>query len=1187
MDSPIDTRILTEKFKGLDYLNISVALVDATFSILHYNAAFVRLFQTAAEGNTPKDFYKLFENFATKIESLKQVGLTSGHLLNFVIPSLKLREYERYFDLHVNKLSQEINAIEGFSITCIEVTEREKELKKLSESASQHVKYLQNTNSAVIIHLNGKIVYANPQAHKMIGAAPGDNLVGMDIMSFVPPEFKEIVFERIKKMLESDVPAEPIEEKLIKLDGNILDVEISAFPVTHEGKPAVETIINDITARKRSERQLKESEKKYSNLVENSQDVIFKLDEEQKFTYLNSAWEHLSGFTIEEVLHTSLLNYIPNATDKEKISERITKINLIGNPDQEVVLQLRTKNDELRYVQFKFYGLYNEQNYLHEIGGAITDIHEAFISRQQLQNVELELKHQQKILNELARNPSIVQGNFIESLQLIARVAAETLKTSRVNIWQLSAAGDSFINLVNYDNIKKHYENTEGVLLDKCPKYMQYLFNEKFIVSADCVNDDRYAEFIDNYILPNNIGAMMDSCIISQDKVWGAICFDQVGTTRQWSVEDQLFVNSLASFAAFAYESSQKTQTQAALNQSEELYRYIVENAGEAIFILSEQDTIIELNQFTEQITGYTKNEMQSLPVSELFPITHEGMPLTQEVRLKGQFKEQRKFIRKDGVEGIAEVTANVLPEGKIQVIARDITEQQKQAVALKESETRLELALKGADLGTWDFLIREDKMIHNKRWAEMLGYNFEITVVNEQFWEKFVHPEDIEIANADFQKHLKGEKPFYEATIRMLASNGEWRWILDRGRVVEWDENGEPLRASGIHQDITELKLYEKELQQQRLFLQQIVNIIPYPIYVRNLNNEFVLINNAFASLIGYAKNEILQYQFLKKFKADEAIAKLLESDNDIFLSKQAVHFSEIHFKNTKSGIEQWLQTIKVPLKDSEGNLTELLSVSTNITELKIKEKELAALNEDLEVKVNKRTALLEAANKELETFNYSVSHDLRTPLRTIDIFAYFLEKNYKEILDEEGAANIKQIRQSIMKMTALIDNLLIYSKMGRMDIHHSRFALRDVISEAVSETGKQLDISKVDFRYADLPEVYTDFNLLKQALVNLISNAVKFSSTRSLPIIEFYGETTESTITFSIRDNGVGFSMEFKEKLFKAFKRLHSEEHFEGTGVGLAIVEKIVKRLNGRIWAESEENSGTTFSISLPRNG
>lgn len=336
---------------------------------------------------------------------------------------------------------------------------------------------------------------------------------------------------------------------------------------------------------------------------------------------------------------------------------------------------------------------------------------------------------------------------------------------------------------------------------------------------------------------------------------------------------------------------------------------------------------------------------------------------------------------------------------------------------------------------------------------------------------------------------------------------------------------------------------------------------------------------------MLGYAKNEILQYQFLKKIDLDNSLRKLLEIDNDIFLSKLPIHYSEIKYESGKTGNTHWLQTIKVPLRDSEGNLTELLSVSTDITELKNKEKELASLNEELEVKVNRRTALLEAANKELETFNYSVSHDLRTPLRTIDIFAYFLEKNYGNVLDEEGSANITQIRQSIVKMTALIDNLLIYSKMGRMDIHNTRFNLGELIKEAVAEVSKQMDTTKVDFKYGEMPEVNTDNNLLKQAIVNLVSNAVKFSSTRTLPVVEFAGEIQGRTITLSIKDNGVGFSMEFKEKLFKAFKRLHSEEHFEGSGVGLAIVEKIVKRLHGRIWAESEENTGTTFFISLPQ--
>ena len=160
--------------------------------------------------------------------------------------------------------------------------------------------------------------------------------------------------------------------------------------------------------------------------------------------------------------------------------------------------------------------------------------------------------------------------------------------------------------------------------------------------------------------------------------------------------------------------------------------------------------------------------------------------------------------------------------------IMRDITERIEREKALRESEAGLDMALKGADLGTWDFFIKENRIIHNRRWGEMLGYHFEITSVNEQFWEKFVHPADIESSYRKFQDHINGLTPFYEANLRMLASNGEWRWILDKGRVVEWDENGEPVRASGIHRDITALKSIEKEIEDQRIFLQQIIKM-PY----------------------------------------------------------------------------------------------------------------------------------------------------------------------------------------------------------------------------------------------------------------------------------------------------------------------------------------------------------------------
>ena len=367
-------------------------------------------------------------------------------------------------------------------------------------------------------------------------------------------------------------------------------------------------------------------------------------------------------------------------------------------------------------------------------------------------------------------------------------------------------------------------------------------------------------------------------------------------------------------------------------------------------------------------------------------------------------------------------------------------------------------------------------------------------------------------------------------------------------------------------------------------MFLQQIINAIPYPLYVKNINEEFVLINNSFAEFLGVDRQEVLQYKFNKKTAFDETKLKLFEPDYEIYLTRKPMHFSEHELINSTTGKRHWLQTIKVPLHDSDGNLYEILSVSTDITEVKERELRLIAGREVMENKLSARTSMLEQSNNEIETFNYSVSHDLRTPLRTIDIFAYFLEKNYADKLDQEGKENIQQIRSSITKMTTIIDNLLIYIRMGKTEVKKESIALKELLDEVIKEVGKISDIRNVEFKFEEMPPVKADRMMLKQGLFNLLSNAVKFTSTRKAPQVIIRGAVENGFSIIQIKDNGVGFSMEYKDKLFKAFKRLHSEEHFEGTGVGLAIVEKIISRHKGQIWAESVLNTSTTFFIKLP---
>ena len=279
--------------------------------------------------------------------------------------------------------------------------------------------------------------------------------------------------------------------------------------------------------------------------------------------------------------------------------------------------------------------------------------------------------------------------------------------------------------------------------------------------------------------------------------------------------------------------------------------------------------------------------------------------------------------------------------------------------------------------------------------------------------------------------------------------------------------------------------------------------------------------------------------------------------------------------------------------LKKHRGHLEELVKertaeLETKTAKLKKSQQSLALLLEDvnesradLEI-ANKK---LEASNKELESFTYSVSHDLRAPLRAIDGFTKILLEEYVEKLDDEGKRIGAVIRKNSRKMGQLIDDLLAFSRLGRNSLHFSVVDMKNLVNAIYHEASTHEEREKISFSIGNLPPAYADPNMMRQVWMNLISNAIKFSAFRKKPVISVTGVEEEKRIIYSISDNGAGFDMKYKDKLFGVFQRLHSEKEFPGTGVGLALVQRILTRHSGKVWAEAEVDKGAKFYFSLPK--
>jgi signal transduction histidine kinase len=240
---------------------------------------------------------------------------------------------------------------------------------------------------------------------------------------------------------------------------------------------------------------------------------------------------------------------------------------------------------------------------------------------------------------------------------------------------------------------------------------------------------------------------------------------------------------------------------------------------------------------------------------------------------------------------------------------------------------------------------------------------------------------------------------------------------------------------------------------------------------------------------------------------------------------------------------------------------------------------------NAELERRVRERSAELEAVNKELEAFSYSVSHDLRSPLRAINGYCRMIEEDHGEKLEESGRRLLGVVSESGQRMERLIDDLLEFSRTGRQPMRARPIDMEALVREAWKEVRANWPDREPEFTLKPLPRGWGDPALLKQVWLNLLYNAMKYSGKREKPAIEVSGEEGDPAVTYRVRDNGAGFEMRYAERLFGVFQRLHPEAEFPGTGVGLAIVQRVVARHNGRVWAEGKLGEGATFSFTLPK--
>jgi PAS domain S-box-containing protein len=397
-------------------------------------------------------------------------------------------------------------------------------------------------------------------------------------------------------------------------------------------------------------------------------------------------------------------------------------------------------------------------------------------------------------------------------------------------------------------------------------------------------------------------------------------------------------------------------------------------------------------------------------------------------------------------------------------------------------------------------------------------------------------------------------------------------------------DSTGNVYAQVSMATDITEQKKAEQALRESEEKLRQIASSLREVIWLRDAKTRHVLyVNSAFEELTGRTCESF--------YEDPDIVVNAIHPDDKERVIKaldqrlEGIPYNQEHRFIHLNGSVRWVASRSFPVRNEDGEVFRWTTIMEDITARKLAQEEVKRLNAELEQRVIERTAQLEAANKELEAFSYSVSHDLRAPLRHIDGFLELLRETTTTTLDKKSQRYMTVISDSAKRMGLLIDDLLSFSRMGRTEMSKSQVDLNELIHDVIQEFMPEAEGRDFDWQIATLPLVTGDRAMLRMVLVNLISNALKFTRSRKITQIEIgYEKENETEVVISIRDNGVGFDMKYADKLFGVFQRLHRQADFEGTGIGLANVRRIVNRHGGRTWAEGEVDRGATFYFSLP---
>ena len=1166
-------------------------------------------------------------------------------------------------------------------INALEKSRLDKKVQDLTHER-EHLASIVNFSEDAIISstLDGNITTWNKSAERIFGYTATE-IIGKNIAILSSPNSQKEK-EKILEKLKLGEFVEHYETVRMTKSGGMIDISLTTSPLKDAAGNVVgmSKIARDISDRKRTEREIRESRSQYAELLQNLSSTVYTCDKEGKIVLYNKAAEELWGKAPDPLKDLwcgslEMYNRDGDLVAPENSSIAITIKTGLPQPSEEY--QIKRPDGSMRHVIANPVPTFDLDGNLTGAVNMLLDI--------------TELKHTSQAVLSTKETLQRILDQSLDAIYTANNLGEfVTVSAASYEIWGYQPEemiGHRFIDFVHAE--------------DKTISLAAF---------ADVMNGHPITNFENRYLRKNGTTVPV---------IW----------TARWDEKTNMIYG-------IARNGTQKKEAEEKIIVSEKRFRALIENSSDMQTLALPDGTLIYVSPSITKILGYTSEEISEQPVASL--IHPDDKPVFFEkvqhlLKTPGSsFNNQHRLRHKDGhwlwTEGSM---TNMLQEPSIGALVsnfRDISERRISEEKIKQSEANLRQIV---DLMPHSIFVKDDMgnfILVNKRFAELYG------VAHPDFLEGKKVVQTIPVPS-EAKNFILEDQEVIRSGVRKIIPDTPFtdyqgnKYICHITKVPYIIATTGQKAVLGISMDVTESRKAAEDLFNEREKLKAIIENMNAGLVVADSRGNFVFRNDLARDLFGLETGQSLVENWSEKFgvfrpdkvtvfpavelpmakaingfrtdkeilfvknqlkpegiflsvsgapicNADgkpiygvtvfrdvtEAIVaeeKLKESfealqiasemqssildalpanialldkdgvivevnqawknfgkDNSLCSSDYGINDNYIQISASATGIsreeglamaegikkvlngeisgyqleyachslyeQRWFKAEVAPLMKEHGKGAVVMHI--NISARKLAEIALQELNERLEEKVNERTALLEGVNQELEAFSYSVSHDLRAPLRAVSGYSRILEEDYGALLDDEGHRLLRIIESSAGRMNTLIEDLLAFSKLGRQALRYSNLNMNALFRDTLAEIGQFVNHS-AEIHINELHPIKADPSLMKHVVMNLITNAIKYSSHADKPKIEISSWSNNAEIIYTIKDNGVGFDMKYVGKLFGVFQRLHSNDQFEGTGVGLAIVQRIIHRHKGKVWAEGQVGEGATFYFSLPK--